>query len=163
MEFMNTFGLIFSLVIHFCLFVAIATFDLTNLTAQAGVSSINIKILDIKDQPRRSALENKVVPKKVQNTVKQSGVIEESKAELISSLNPEYPLISRLRKEEGSVEMSLKVDQEGFPFDIQIKKSSGFKRLDQAALSSVQSAKYRNESGKIASLNLSLDFKMRGK
>jgi len=45
-----------------------------------------------------------------------------------------YPLISKARREEGTVYISFTVNKDGSISNIKINKSSGFKRLDKAAL-----------------------------
>ena len=45
-----------------------------------------------------------------------------------------YPLISKARKEEGTALISFRVHKDGKITDIKIKTSSGYKRLDKAAL-----------------------------
>ena len=51
---------------------------------------------------------------------------------------PLYPKISRKRKEQGTVLLLLLVSKLGQVESIQIKRSSGFSRLDQAALQAVK-------------------------
>ncbi len=51
---------------------------------------------------------------------------------------PLYPKISRKRKEQGTVLLLLLVSKLGKVESIQIKRSSGFSRLDQAALQAVK-------------------------
>ena len=45
-----------------------------------------------------------------------------------------YPLISKARREEGTVYLSFQVHKDGTITNIKINKSSGYKRLDKAAL-----------------------------
>lgn len=54
------------------------------------------------------------------------------------NLAPLYPKISRKRKEQGTVLLLLLVSKLGHVESIQIKRSSGFSRLDQAALQAVK-------------------------
>lgn len=51
---------------------------------------------------------------------------------------PGYPKLSRKRKEQGTVLLLLLVDRHGKVAKIEIKQSSGFDRLDQAALQAVK-------------------------
>lgn len=51
---------------------------------------------------------------------------------------PVYPKLSRKRKEQGTVLLLLLVDRYGQVAKIEIKQSSGFDRLDQAALQAVK-------------------------
>ncbi len=51
---------------------------------------------------------------------------------------PRYPTESRRAREEGTVVLKVLVNPDGRPEDIQISKSSGYERLDKAALSAVR-------------------------
>lgn len=56
---------------------------------------------------------------------------------------PEYPSISRRLEETGSVMLALLVDEDGKVIDGKIEKSSGFSRLDNAALSALQLCQFK--------------------
>ncbi len=51
---------------------------------------------------------------------------------------PVYPPISRRLGEEGSVRLKVLVNERGRPQDVQIAQSSGFERLDRAAMEAVR-------------------------
>jgi len=53
-------------------------------------------------------------------------------------VDPTYPPSARRAGEEGSVQLRILVDERGLPGDVQIVKSSGFARLDQAAIDAVR-------------------------
>ena len=53
-------------------------------------------------------------------------------------VEPAYPPQSRRAGEEGSVLVRILVDERGVPRDVQVAKSSGFPRLDQAAMEAVR-------------------------
>jgi periplasmic protein TonB len=53
-------------------------------------------------------------------------------------VNPVYPPASRRAGEQGVVMLRVLVDERGRPGDIQVMQSSGFPRLDQAALDGVR-------------------------
>lgn len=57
---------------------------------------------------------------------------------MISAAPPRYPLESRRRKEEGTVTLLVTVSPKGDVADIEVSRSSGFTRLDKAALSAVK-------------------------
>ncbi len=136
--------------------------DVTSFSADSSVSSINIKILQSQIKEDESTnTKQKVKDTPLSESVSQSGVLEKVEAKLLSTLKPVYPLVSRIKREEGSVEINLKVNQEGKAFDIFVAKSSGHLRLDQAALNAVKEATFSNESKEIANLNLNLNFKMK--
>ncbi len=54
-------------------------------------------------------------------------------ADYLSNPAPEYPAISRMLREEGRVTLRVHVTAEGKPDAIQLFRSSGHERLDQAA------------------------------
>ena len=56
---------------------------------------------------------------------------------------PVYPLLSRKRKEQGTVWLLLLVSKDGLVTQLKLKKSSGFDRLDQAALQAVKAWKFQ--------------------
>ncbi len=51
---------------------------------------------------------------------------------------PKYPRISLKMDEEGSVVVRVKLDKEGAIAEASVKSSSGYKRLDEAAISAVK-------------------------
>jgi len=55
---------------------------------------------------------------------------------------PTYPRLSRRRGEEGTVLLQLMVRKDGSVAQVRIKQSSGYPRLDQAALEAVRGWKY---------------------
>ena len=59
-------------------------------------------------------------------------------ARLMSFAAPAYPIESRRQREQGTVTLSLLLDTEGRVADIAIARSSGFARLDHAALDAVK-------------------------
>src|SRR5712671_1019202 len=57
-----------------------------------------------------------------------------------SCLGPDYPLESRRQGEQGSVRLKVLVSPEGKPRDIVVERSSGYGRLDEAAVDSAKRA-----------------------
>lgn len=57
---------------------------------------------------------------------------------------PEYPLISRKRKEQGTVTVLLSV-KKGRVIDTRIEKSSGAPRLDKAALKALRDWRFSSD------------------
>jgi protein TonB len=51
---------------------------------------------------------------------------------------PDYPSLSRRLGEEGRVLLRVLISPEGLPRDIQLQTSTGYPRLDQAALQTVR-------------------------
>ncbi|NSL57010.1 energy transducer TonB [Uliginosibacterium aquaticum] len=77
---------------------------------------------------------------------------------------PIYPKESRNTGEEGTVFVYVLVGKSGDPVEVKISKSSGFKALDDSAISAVKSWKFspaRNKGQPIeAWLNIPIAFKI---
>ena len=65
-----------------------------------------------------------------------------SDAEYLHNPKSEYPRISRQRNEQGKVVVSVFIGTDGTAQKAEIKVSSGYERLDQAALATVKSWRY---------------------
>jgi protein TonB len=65
-----------------------------------------------------------------------------SDAEYLHNPKTEYPRISRQRNEQGKVVVSVFIGIDGMAQKAEIKVSSGFERLDQAALATAKSWRY---------------------
>ena len=61
-----------------------------------------------------------------------------SNAAYLNNPRPSYPSISRRMGEQGKVLLRVLVNEQGLPEQIELKESSGFDRLDKAALNAVQ-------------------------
>lgn len=63
---------------------------------------------------------------------------------------PEYPRLSRRNGETGTVIVRAFADEAGVPHQVQIERSSGFARLDEAAMSAVRKTHFKpySEYGK---------------
>ena len=71
-----------------------------------------------------------------------------------SRVEPIYPPTLRRMSEEGTVQVRVLVDERGRPKEVNVGKSSGFPRLDQAAVEAVRKWRFvaaTNGSGPIAS------------
>ena len=58
--------------------------------------------------------------------------------------NKKYPLISKSKNEEGVVFLSFRIDKNGKIDNLKVLKSSGFEKLDEAAIKAVQKGMYKN-------------------
>jgi periplasmic protein TonB len=65
-------------------------------------------------------------------------VIEAKSLSVTRRVEPVYPPASRRLDEHGAVRLRVLVDERGRPREVQIAKSSGFDRLDQAAAAAVR-------------------------
>jgi protein TonB len=65
-----------------------------------------------------------------------------SDAEYLHNPKPEYPALSKRRGEQGKVVVNVLIGVDGAAQKAEIKLSSGFERLDQAALATVRAWRY---------------------
>jgi periplasmic protein TonB len=63
-------------------------------------------------------------------------------AAYLQNPKPSYPPLSRRMGEQGNVLLAVYVNEEGRAQTVRLKKSSGFERLDNAAMESVQSWRF---------------------
>ena len=63
---------------------------------------------------------------------------------------PEYPRLSRRNGEAGTVIVRALADEAGVPHEVQVERSSGFVRLDEAAMAAVRKTRFKpyTENGK---------------
>lgn len=59
-------------------------------------------------------------------------------ADYLQNPKPDYPRISRRLAEEGTVLLRVRVSVEGAPLAVELRKSSGYARLDDSALDAVR-------------------------
>jgi protein TonB len=59
-------------------------------------------------------------------------------ADYLNNPKPVYPSASRRLGEEGKVVLRVRVSADGFPLSVDVKQSSGFARLDDAARAAVE-------------------------
>lgn len=59
-------------------------------------------------------------------------------ADYLKNPKPVYPVVSRRLGEEGRVVLRVRVNAEGLPVLVEIRQSSGFQRLDEAARAAVE-------------------------
>ena len=55
----------------------------------------------------------------------------------------EYPRASARLRESGTVTVRAFIDENGIPRDVQVAKSSGFARLNEAAVAAVRQARFK--------------------
>lgn len=63
--------------------------------------------------------------------------------DVLHLVQPVYPVLSVRRREEGTVAVAFTVDAKGRPVKVRIKKSSGFDRLDDAALACIRQWRFQ--------------------
>lgn len=88
-----------------------------------------------------------VVPKHLVNykqvVVPSTQVRVEAKPDYIQNPPPPYPDLAKQMRQEGIVMLSVDVNKEGDPVDVEIIQSSGFRLLDQAAVKAVRHWKFQ--------------------
>lgn len=87
-------------------------------------------------------------------------------ADYLSNPPPEYPALSRRLGEEGQVLLRVRVSAEGLPLAVELRRSSGFQRLDEAARAAVKDWKFvparRGETPVEAWVLIPISFTLRG-
>lgn len=85
-----------------------------------------------------------------------------SSVQYASTVDPDYPRLSRRNGEAGRVLVRVFIDEAGTPRQVQVATSSGFERLDASALAAVLKFRFRppTESGQPVSgwANVPIDF-----
>lgn len=64
--------------------------------------------------------------------------VESTELQVANRVAPAYPPVSRRMGEEGTVTFRVLVDERGRPLQVDVMKSSGFPRLDNAALAAIR-------------------------
>lgn len=59
-------------------------------------------------------------------------------ADYLQNPRPVYPAMSRRMNEEGKVVLRVRVSRDGLPLSVEVRQSSGFTRLDEAAKNAVE-------------------------
>ena len=70
-------------------------------------------------------------------------MIPASAVQYLDAMPPEYPRTSRRLNEAGTVTLRVYIDERGLPATVQISRSSGFARLDEAALAVVKKWRFK--------------------
>ncbi len=102
------------------------------------------KVKKIKKVIKKKIVKKKAPHKKVVKEVKKEIVEEETTTNEVVGVDvgsviefrpvPKYPKISRIRGEVGKVGVSVTIDERGLVTDAKVVESSGYKRLDKAAM-----------------------------
>jgi periplasmic protein TonB len=69
--------------------------------------------------------------------------IPASAVEYVVLPKPAYPLYSRRARETGVVMLRVLINEKGMPVHIEVEKSSGYSRLDDAAVAAMQGARFK--------------------
>ena len=91
-------------------------------------------------------------------------IIPASAVQYLEPPAPEYPRLSKRNAESGRVMVRVFIDTAGLPRNVQVGSSSGFVRLDDAAVAAVQKARFRpyTENGQptAAWTNVPINFEL---
>ena len=74
-------------------------------------------------------------------------VLAQNKSAVVNTSScgrPEYPAASRRLEEEGVVQLKFLVGTDGKVIESQVEKSSGFRRLDEAARQGLLKCQFKN-------------------
>ena len=86
------------------------------------------------EAPEKTAIEQDA------SLTEEKGVLAE--AQPFKAISPIYPRISRRRGEEGTISLSIEVLKSGKAGAISVIKTSGYKRLDEAAINAAQKTRF---------------------
>ena len=70
-------------------------------------------------------------------------MIPASALQYLEANPPEYPRASKRLNESGTVMLRLYIDERGLPATVQVSRSSGSSRLDDAALAAVKKWRFK--------------------
>jgi len=70
-------------------------------------------------------------------------VIPASAVQYLEPISLEYPRLSKRNGEAGRVLIRVYIDEAGVAKNLQVNRSSGYPRLDEAALAAIQKARFR--------------------
>jgi protein TonB len=82
----------------------------------------------------------KTMPRSSQGTIRTK-----NKPGYFQNQPPEYPQLAKQMHQEGLVILRVEVDQKGIPVKVEVKQSSGYQLLDQAALKAVRRWRFQPE------------------
>lgn len=74
---------------------------------------------------------------------------------------PPYPAAARSRGQEGRVVLDVAIGTDGTPTGVTVASSSGAPLLDEAAVATVKSWRFRNDSGRVLSVSVPIVFELR--
>ena len=115
----------------------------------------------VEPEPKNAVESAAVAPEQNASPVEEKGVTCE--AEPAQAIHPTYPRISQRRGEEGLVTLSVKVLANGRTGNISIIQSSGYRRLDAAAVNAVRATVFTpaRQSGHNVDSTAELSFSFR--
>jgi protein TonB len=88
--------------------------------------------------PAETAITIPPAPPTVIEPLPGPAVAESKSLQVTRRVDPIYPPASRRMDEQGAVRLRVLVDERGRPQEVEVAKSSGFPRLDEAAVTAVK-------------------------
>lgn len=74
---------------------------------------------------------------------------------------PPYPPAARSRGQEGRVVLDVAIGIDGRPSDVRVGRSSGVDLLDESAVTTVKTWRFRNDSGRVLTVTVPIVFELR--
>jgi len=74
---------------------------------------------------------------------------------------PPYPPAARSRGQEGRVVLDVAIGIDGRPSDVRVGRSSGVELLDESAVTTVKTWRFRNDSGRVLTVTVPIVFELR--
>ncbi len=155
-------SLILTIIIHsllFFKFFRLSPYSKETIKVNIIVNSKSIKKEVKRTQPIKKST-NQISSQKVKSSIQSKS----SKAYSRYKITPQYSYLSKLNEEEGSTKVLVHIDETGFPKNLEIIKSSGYKRLDAEALRSIRSASFipatQNNINKEDKIEITIQFNL---
>lgn len=74
---------------------------------------------------------------------------------------PPYPPLARNRGQEGRVVLDVAIGLDGVPRSVSVAQSSGVDLLDESAVTTVKTWRFRNDSGRVLTVSVPIVFELR--
>lgn len=159
---MKLFFLTISILLHLLIFIKIDT--LKSSTKKSSNYSIKVHLLSSTEAEIALPKKNKNKGSKQlgkQKKISQTKVISRNAPINSKDLSPKYPWRSKVLKEEGIVIVALDIHPDGRVDNIKIISSSGFDRLDKAAIESIKNLKVdKSQLSKTENKKITFNFKL---
>lgn len=122
----------------------------------------NIDFKNPKKQGQRKRREKIIKPSKQSTEKGHQGVLSPAKS--LTKISMEYPYLSQVYEEEGTVALEVHISRQGEISKVLLIKSSGYDRLDTMAISKLKVATFspatRHGKSVDSKLNLTFEFKL---
>jgi len=115
----------------------------------------------VRDKRPDEERKNADMPRSEESNVGQAGVLVKARGK--TKISPTYPTHSRRHNEEGVVTVEVEVLPTGKAGRVRIVRSSGFSRLDRAAIGAVKKATFipATKAGKAVGTTVAMSFNFR--